>query len=96
MNKNDISKGQDKSPVMDAKAISSGVLDGVMLDVSVVLGETKMTISECLSLSKGAIINFNQRAGDLVSIHVNDRCIARGEILIVDDRVSVTIQEIVS
>ncbi|GHG85340.1 flagellar motor switch protein FliN [Pseudodonghicola xiamenensis] len=68
----------------------------VRLDVRVVLGRSRMPISELLELSKGAVIELDRKVGEPVDIMINDRLVARGDLVKVQgDRIGVALREIV-
>lgn len=68
---------------------------GIPITVSAVLGETKMPIKQLLKLSRGAVVELDRKVGEAVDIYVNNRLIARGEVVIVEDKLGVTMTEIV-
>lgn len=69
---------------------------GVKLDVRVVLGRSRLPISEILSLSKGSVIELDRKVGDPVDIMVNDRMVARGDLVKVrGDMIGVALREVV-
>lgn len=72
------------------------VISKIPVDITVVLGKTSMTIDELLKKKKGDFISLDSEIGGLVSIFANDKLIARGEVVIHDSRVGVTIKELVS
>ncbi len=72
------------------------VLDDVELDVKIELGRTQMYIEEVLRLGEGAVVELDKLAGDPVDIFVNERLIARGEVLVLNDNFCVRINEIIS
>lgn len=67
----------------------------VPITVKAVLGTTTMPISQLLKLGRGAVVELDRKVGDAVDIYVNDRLVARGEVVIVDDKLGVTMTEIV-
>lgn len=71
-------------------------LADVPVHISVVLGRTSMPLSDLLKLNKGAVIALNRSVGEPVDVHVNDRAVARGEIVIVDGNIGVTITELIA
>lgn len=78
--------------------VSSDDLEPVFdipVKVSAVLGRTKISINQLLKLNKGAIIELDKKVGELVDIYVNDKLVAKGEVVIVDDKLGVTMSEIV-
>jgi flagellar motor switch protein FliN/FliY len=54
-----------------------------------------MHISNLLKLGRGAVVELDRKVGDAIDIYVNDRLVARGEVVIVDDKLGVTMTEIV-
>jgi flagellar motor switch protein FliN/FliY len=75
---------------------SFDMLMDVSLQLTVELGSTQMTVRQVLDLQKGAVIELNRIAGDAVDIYVNDRLLARGEVVVVDDKFGVRITELIS
>ncbi|MBI1308791.1 MAG: flagellar motor switch protein FliN [Proteobacteria bacterium] len=67
----------------------------VPITVKAVLGTTAMNISQLLKLGRGAVVELDRKVGDAIDIYVNDRLVARGEVVIVDDKLGVTMTEIV-
>ncbi len=68
----------------------------VPVNVQVVLGCTTMPVSQLLKLGRGAVVELNRKVGEAVDVYVNDRLIARGEVVIVDKgNLGVTMTEIV-
>lgn len=72
------------------------LLDDVELDVKVELGRTDMYIEDILQLGFGSVVSLNKLAGDPVDVFVNERLVARGEVLVLNDNFCVRINEIVS
>jgi flagellar motor switch protein FliN/FliY len=68
----------------------------VPLDVSVELGRTRMTIQDLLALTPGSVIELDKVAGEPLDILINDRLVARGEAVVVNDKFGVRITDIVS
>ena len=68
-------------------------VDKVKLEISVVLGRTKMPIKHLLKMGRGAVIDLDARHDDPVWIYANDELIARGEIVLLGERIGVTIVE---
>jgi flagellar motor switch protein FliN/FliY len=67
----------------------------VQVKVQAVLGRARMPIGELLRLKKGAVVELDRRVGEPVDIYVNDRLIARGEVVMIDHSLGVTLTEIV-
>ena len=66
----------------------------VNLQVTVELGRTRMTLRQVLELQKGSVIELDRMAGDLVDVFVNERLIARGEVVVVDDKFGIRVSEL--
>ncbi len=71
------------------------ILD-IPLEISVEIGRSKMIINDLLKLSQGSIIELNKMAGEPAEIYVNQRLMARGEVVVVNDRFAVRLTEIIS
>jgi flagellar motor switch protein FliN/FliY len=71
------------------------ILD-VALQVRVELGSTQMTVEEVLGLSPGSVVELDRLAGEPVDIVVNDRLIARGEVVVVEENFGVRVTEIIA
>ena len=67
----------------------------VPVRVSVVLGRTKMPVASLLKLDTGTVVELDRQVGEAVEIYVNDRLVARGEIVLVENRLGVTMTEII-
>lgn len=63
--------------------------------VAAVLGSHKMPIGDMLKLQPGAVLELDRRVGEAIDILVNDRLVARGEVVIVEDKLGVTMTEII-
>ena len=59
------------------------------------LGRTTLQVSELLKLERGAVIELDRRVGEKIDIYVNDRLVARGEVVLVEDRLGITMTEII-
>ena len=86
----------DFAAVPTAQAESTiEMLSDVDLDVKIELGRAEMTVEEILRLTNGSVVELDRLAGDPVDIMVNEKLIARGEVLVVNDNFCVRINEIV-
>jgi len=65
------------------------------VNVSAVLGRTFMDVSELLKLEEGNVLELDRKVGEAIDIFVNNRLIARGEVVLVEDRLGITMTEIV-
>lgn len=87
---------QALDPIDPVTAADLGAVYDVPVTVSAVLGHASMQVSQLLKLGRGAVIELDRRVGEAIEIYVNDRLVARGEVIIVDDdRLGVTMTEIV-
>ena len=83
----------------DGSPGKSGSIDLIMdvpLDVTIELGRTSMTIKEILALSVGSVIELDKLAGEPVDILANNKLIAKGEVVVIDENLGVRITSIVS
>jgi len=71
------------------------MLMDVAMNVKIELGRTRMSIEDILSLGEGSIIELDRLAGDPVDVLVNDKLVARGEVMVLDNNFSVRITEII-
>lgn len=72
------------------------LLSDVNLNVKIELGRTRMLVEDVLKLGEGAVVELDKLAGDPVDIFVNDRPVARGEVLVLNDNFCVRINEILA
>jgi len=85
----------DRAPTaIDAKRVS--MLHDVNLRVRIELGRTWMLVEDVLKLGDGSVVELDKLAGDPVDVFVNDRLIARGEVLVLNDNFCVRISEILA
>lgn len=70
-----------------------GVIDKIQVEVTVVIGRTHMPVKHLLKMGRGAVIDLDAKHQDPVWIYANQELIARGEIVLVGDRIGVTITE---
>jgi len=83
------SEGDEKSAV-DLEAVFD-----VPVTISAILGKTDMEVSALLRLTRGAIIELDRKVGEAIDIYVNDRLVARGEVVLVEEQLGVTMTEII-
>jgi len=67
----------------------------VPVRISAVLGKTKINVNDLLALSRGSILELDRKVGEAIDIYVNNRIVARGEVVIVDEQLGVTMTEII-
>jgi flagellar motor switch protein FliN/FliY len=68
---------------------------GIPVEVSAVLGKATMQVSSLLKLGRGAVIELDRKVGEAIDIYVNNRLVARGEVVVVEDRLGITMTEII-
>ena len=68
---------------------------GVPLEVTVEIGRTRKRVQEILSFSKGSLVVLDKLAGDQVDLFVNGKCIARGDVVVIDDNFGIRVTEII-
>ena len=68
----------------------------VPVQVSVVLGRTTMQLSHILKLGRGAVIELERGVGEPIDVYVNNKIVAKGEIVVVDSKIGVTLTEVVA
>lgn len=79
---------------LDNESVSLETVYDIPVKVSVVLGKTDMQVSQLLKLGRGAVIELDRKVGEPIDIFVNNRLVARGEVVVVEDRIGVTMTEI--
>jgi flagellar motor switch protein FliN/FliY len=79
----------------DAQVSSIDLLRDVELNVKIELGRSRMLVEEVLQLNEGSVVELDKLAGDPVDVFVNDRLVARGEVLVLNDNFCVRVNEIV-
>lgn len=67
----------------------------IPVQLTVVLGQTTMSIGQLLKLGRGAVVELDRKVGEAIDIFINDRLVAKGEIVIVDERIGITLTEII-
>ena len=103
LDENDVAfgAGQARPPsTKDAPVTAKNASDleqvfDVPVIVSAVLGNSRMPIGDLLKLSPGAILELDRKVGEAIDILVNNRLVARGEVVLVDERLGVTMTEII-
>jgi flagellar motor switch protein FliN len=91
-----INRPSSVSSASTTEAANIDMLMDVTMQVAVELGRTRVTVKQVLDLQSGSVIELDRLAGDVVDIFVNDHLLARGEVVVVDDKCGVRITELVS
>src|SRR5690348_6620183 len=88
----------DPQPMAEARPQNAKELEAVYdipVQISAVLGRATMQVSQLLKLGRGAVVELDRKVGEAIDIYVNNRLVARGEVVVVDERLGVTMTEIV-
>lgn len=83
-NETEVRVGNDLEPVFDVPVM-----------VQAVLGKSTLEVSQLLKLAPGAVIELDRKVGEAIDIYVNNRLVARGEVVLVEDHLGVTMTEII-
>ncbi|MCI5060232.1 MAG: flagellar motor switch protein FliN [Alphaproteobacteria bacterium] len=67
----------------------------IPVQISAVLGRSSMQVSQLLKLGRGAVVELDRKVGEAIDIYVNNRLVARGEVVVVEDKLGITMTEIV-
>ena len=95
-----VTRAEDFPLAPDAQETSRNAADleavfDVPVQVSAVLGRSKMDVGELLKLGPGTVLELDRRVGEAIDIYVNNRLVARGEVVLVEDKLGVTMTEII-
>jgi len=72
-----------------------GAISDIPVQLSAVLGKANMPVNQLLRLGRGAVVELDRKVGEPIDILVNNRLVARGEVVVVDERLGVTMTEII-
>lgn len=92
------SKNPDLAPKEDGQVRSAQELEPVFdvpVRVQAVLGKSTLEVSQLLKLAPGAVVELDRKVGEAIDIYVNNRLVARGEVVLVEDHLGVTMTEII-
>jgi len=89
----DLTEGAPPEPGRAARDLEA-VYD-IPVTVSAVLGKSTMQVSQLLKLGRGAVVELDRKLGEAIDIYVNNRLVARGEVVLVEDKLGVTMTEII-
>jgi len=79
----------------DKTAVDLAPVFDVPVNISAVLGKSYMSVSQLLKLGQGSVLELDRKVGEAIDIYVNNRLVARGEVVVVEDRLGVTMTEII-
>jgi flagellar motor switch protein FliN/FliY len=83
------------APPTEKSAADLEAVFDVPVRISVVLGRAKVPVANLLKMDVGTVVELDRQVGEAVEIYVNDRLVARGEIVLVENRLGVTMTEII-
>lgn len=96
MNDADVSDEDDEEfPIGEPMAKDVEAIYDIPVQISAVLGRSTMQVSQLLKLGRGAVVELDRKVGEAIDIYVNNRLVARGEVVVVEDKLGVTMTEIV-
>ena len=98
MAEGEVNDAAQAASVLENKGIEEVDLDSISdipVEISAVLGRTTMPVSQLLKLGRGAVVKLNRKVGEPIDIYVNNRMVARGEVVIVENRIGITMTEII-
>jgi flagellar motor switch protein FliN/FliY len=81
--------------VNDKTATDLAPVFDVPVNISAVLGRASMSVAQLLQLGQGSVLELDRKVGEAIDIYVNNRLVARGEVVVVDERLGVTMTEII-
>lgn len=89
--------GEDVNPYEVGEPMANDVtaIYDIPVQISAVLGRSSMKVSQLLKLGRGAVVELDRKVGEAIDIYVNNRLVARGEVVVVEDRLGITMTEIV-
>jgi flagellar motor switch protein FliN/FliY len=85
---------RDDEPTSRGAADLEAVFD-VPVKISAVLGRARMEVGDLLKLGPGAVLELDRKVGEAIDLYVNNRLVARGEVVLVEDKLGVTMTEII-
>lgn len=86
---------RDVEPISEKTAADLEAVFDVPVRISVILGSARIPIAKLLKMDVGTVVELDRQVGEAIDIYVNDRLVARGEIVLVEERLGVTMTEII-
>lgn len=93
-----VDTGAPREGMIEEEAKSAADLAPVFdvpVNISAVLGKAHIDVNSLLKLTAGSVVELDRKIGEAIDIYVNNRLVARGEVVVVDDRLGVTMTEII-
>lgn len=85
----------DEDDLANRQAADLQAVFEVPVSVSAILGKTTMEVADLLKLEKGSVVELDRKVGEAVEIYINNRLIARGEVVVQEERLGITMTEII-
>jgi flagellar motor switch protein FliN/FliY len=86
---------QTSSEIEEKTATDLAPVFDVPVNISAVLGRAHLSVAQLLQLGQGSVLELDRKVGEAIDIYVNNRLVARGEVVVVEDRLGVTMTEII-
>ena len=86
---------QPEAPEETPSAHELDAIYNIPVQLSAVLGKTTMQVSQLLKLGRGAVVELDRKVGEAIDIYDNNRLLARGEVVVVEERLGITMTEII-
>ena len=94
----DFGEASDLAIMMDEEEKTAADLAPVFdvpVRISAVLGRASLSVAQLLKLNAGSVLELDRKVGEAIDVYVNNRLVARGEVVVVDERLGVTMTEII-
>lgn len=88
-------EGEGGLETTESNVTNISAIYDVPVQVSAVLGRASMPVNQLLKLSRGAVIELDRKVGESIDVFVNNRLVARGEIIVMDQHLGITMTEII-
>tara|TARA_A100001037_G_C14565031_1_gene377642 strand:- start:101 stop:385 length:285 start_codon:yes stop_codon:yes gene_type:complete len=86
---------QYRNVAMSEQPTEEEAVYDINVEVTAVLGVATLLVNQLLKLGRGAVVELGQRVGDPIDLRINNRLIGRGEVVVVEDRLAISITEMV-
>ncbi len=86
---------ETEEPELTRTAKDLDAVYDIPVQLSAVLGKATMQVAQLLKLGRGAVVELDRKVGEAIDIYVNNRLVARGEVVVVEERLGVTMTEII-
>ncbi|MGE0755252.1 MAG: flagellar motor switch protein FliN [Alphaproteobacteria bacterium] len=91
----DVKDEQESTLTEGIENLSLETVYDIPVQITVVLGKTSMQVNQLLKLGRGAVLELDKKVGEPIDIFVNNRLVARGEVVVVEDKIGVTMTEVI-